>query len=67
MVIDRVEQLSAYEVIDEIVYGEVLFEWGTGEPILIRSYCEDVTPLLHPTVNEESKGNIGLDVIIFVE
>ena len=52
LVIGTVYLLAADEGIDEMVDGEILFEWGPVEPIFIRTDYEEVKPLLHLTVNE---------------
>ena len=65
LIIDRVKQLAADKEINEMVDGEILFEWELGEPILIRPDYEEVTPLLYHNVNEFHKENVGNVIILF--
>ena len=67
LVIKLVEQISADEDINDMVDGEILFEWEPGEPILLQPDYEEVTPSLNHAVNEEPKGNSGHAVILFGE
>ena len=45
----------------------MIFEWDPGDPILLQTDYDQVTPPLHQTFNEEPKGDVGHDIIIFRE
>ena len=43
-VIDRVEKLASDKGINEMVNGDMLFEWNPGYPILLQPNYEEVIP-----------------------
>ena len=66
-VIGRVNQLAADEGINKIVDEDILFQWNPGDPIILQPNYEEVISPLNHTINEEPKGNVGRDVIVFGE
>ena len=57
--IDRVEQLASDEGINEIVDGDMLFEWNPGEPILLQPYYKEVVPPSNHTTKPGTQGKHG--------
>ena len=49
-----------------MVDGEILFEWNTGDPILLQHDDKQMIPPSNQTTNEEPKVNVGDDFIVFV-
>ena len=43
----------------------MLFEWNPGYPILLQPDYEEVIPPSNNTTNEEPKGKVGHNVIVF--
>ena len=66
-IIGKAEQLAADKGINEMVYGEMIFEWKPGDPILLQPYYEKFIPISNHATNEETRVNVGHDVIIFGE
>ena len=52
LVIDKVEKLATDDGIYKMVYGEMIFEWDTGDQILLQPDYEDTTPPFNYTNNE---------------
>ena len=47
--------------------GEILFEWNPGNRILLQPDYKEVLPPSNHTTNEEPKGNLGHEAIVFGE
>ena len=48
----RVDQLASDEGINEIVDGDILFEWKTGYPIILQPNYKEVIPSSNHTTND---------------
>ena len=49
-----------------MVDGDILFEWNTGDPILLQPDYKQMIPPSNQTTNEEPKVNVGDYFIVFV-
>ena len=56
-VIYIVEQIAAKKGINEMVDGEMLFEWKPGDSIQFQPNYKEVIPPSNHSTNEETKGN----------